>query len=100
MLSVLAEGYHIGGQTSKVNDYTRTPEFFKAYCYKMILSDARFTWLAAIGSAGPNLYIQREITKNHFKIARETKGMKVSWQVSSLVTTNPYIVYVTLNWDL
>jgi hypothetical protein len=39
LLSVLAEGYNIGGQTSKVNDFTRKPEFFKAYCYKMILSE-------------------------------------------------------------
>jgi hypothetical protein len=39
LLSVLAEGYRLEGQTSKVNDYSRKSEYFKAYCYKIILAE-------------------------------------------------------------
>jgi hypothetical protein len=51
--------------------------------------------LTAIGAPGPNLYIAEEITsyitnngnnksKNYFKIAEGTLGMKVSWQVTGI----------------
>jgi hypothetical protein len=51
--------------------------------FQVLNKDFRYQ-LTAIGSAGPNLYIQREITKNHFKIAGGTHGMKVSWQVTGI----------------
>jgi hypothetical protein len=40
--------------------------------------------LTAIGASGPNLYIEEEISNNHFKIAGGKQGMKVSWQVTGI----------------
>jgi hypothetical protein len=54
------------------------PEWFET-----INKDFRYQ-LTAIGSPGSNLYIEEEITKNHFKIAGGTQGMKVSWQVTGI----------------
>jgi hypothetical protein len=52
------------------------PEWFETinrdFCYQ----------LTAIGAPGSNLYIEEEITNNHFKIAGGTPGMKVSWQIT------------------
>lgn len=39
LLSTYAEGYRFDGQTSKINDYTRKNEFFKAYCYKILVAE-------------------------------------------------------------
>ena len=38
-MSLLKDGYDSKGRTSKVNDFTRDPEFFHAYCFKMIISE-------------------------------------------------------------
>jgi hypothetical protein len=40
--------------------------------------------LTAIGSPGPNLYIEEEIVGNSFKIAGGKHGMKVSWQITGI----------------
>jgi hypothetical protein len=41
--------------------------------------------LTAIGASGPNLYIEEEISNNHFfKIAGGKHEMKVSWQVTGI----------------
>lgn len=32
-------GYSPTGKTSKINDYSRAPEFFYTYCFKMIISE-------------------------------------------------------------
>ncbi|MBV9178301.1 MAG: hypothetical protein JO297_14830, partial [Nitrososphaeraceae archaeon] len=40
--------------------------------------------LTAIGASWPNLYIEEEISNNHFKIAGGNHGMKVSWQVTGI----------------
>jgi hypothetical protein len=39
LLAVLKTGYQLRGKTSKINDYTRNPEFFSTYCFKIIISD-------------------------------------------------------------
>jgi hypothetical protein len=39
LLSTYAEGYRFDGQTSKINDYTRKNEFFKAYCSKILVAE-------------------------------------------------------------
>jgi hypothetical protein len=39
LMSLLKDGYDSKGKTSKVNDFTRDPEFFHAYCFKMIISE-------------------------------------------------------------
>ena len=39
LMSLLKDGYDSKGRTSKVNDFTRDPEFFHAYCFKMIISE-------------------------------------------------------------
>ncbi|MFC1501876.1 hypothetical protein ACFL6A_00520 [bacterium] len=40
--------------------------------------------LTAIGSPGPNLYIAKKISENHFKIAGGEPNMEVSWQVTGI----------------
>jgi hypothetical protein len=40
--------------------------------------------LTAIGSSGPNLYIEQEITNSCFMIAGGKVGMKVSWQITGI----------------
>jgi hypothetical protein len=35
----LETGYSPTGKTSKINDYSRAPEFFYTYCFKMIISE-------------------------------------------------------------
>jgi len=40
--------------------------------------------LTAIRTSGPDLYLEQEIVKNHFKIAGGKPGMKVSWQVTGI----------------
>jgi hypothetical protein len=39
LMSLLKNGYDSKGKTSKINDFTREPEFFYAYCFKMIISE-------------------------------------------------------------
>jgi hypothetical protein len=39
LLSLLKTGYSPTGKTSKINDYSRAPEFFYTYCFKMIISE-------------------------------------------------------------
>jgi trimeric autotransporter adhesin len=54
------------------------PEYFQA-----LNSDFRYQ-LTAIGAPGPNLYIAKEISGNHFKVAGGKPGGKVSWQVTGV----------------
>jgi hypothetical protein len=39
LLALLKTGYSPTGKTSKINDYSRAPEFFYTYCFKMIISE-------------------------------------------------------------
>jgi hypothetical protein len=39
LLSLLKTGYSPTGKTSKINDYSRAPEYFYTYCFKMIISE-------------------------------------------------------------
>jgi len=39
LMSILKTGYESKGKTSKINDYTRQPEFFSTYCFKMIIAE-------------------------------------------------------------
>jgi hypothetical protein len=39
LMSLLKNGYDSKGKTSKINDFSREPEFFYAYCFKMIISE-------------------------------------------------------------
>lgn len=54
------------------------PEWFGA-----LNRDFRYQ-LTAIGAAGPNLHIAREISNNSFTIGGGPAGMKVSWQVTGI----------------
>jgi hypothetical protein len=53
--------------------------------------------LTPIGAAGPNLHIAEEISKQRFKIAGGSSGMKVCWQVTGIrqdafAKVNPLVV--------
>ena len=39
LMAILKTGYAPNGRTSKVNDYSRAPEFFYTYCFKIIISE-------------------------------------------------------------
>ena len=39
LMSILKTGYESKGKTSKINDYTRQPEFYSTYCFKMIIAE-------------------------------------------------------------
>lgn len=39
LIAVLKTGYNLRGKSSRVNDYSRDPEFFNTYCFKIIISD-------------------------------------------------------------
>jgi hypothetical protein len=39
LMSLLKNGYDSKGKTSKINDFTREPEYFHAYCFKMIIAE-------------------------------------------------------------
>ncbi len=54
------------------------PDYFKA-----LNSEFRYQ-LTPIGFSGPDLYIAEEISRNRFKIAGGTAGMKVSQQVTGI----------------
>lgn len=54
------------------------PEWFET-----INRDFRYQF-TSIGAPGPNLHIAEEMSKNRFKIAGGTTGMKVSWQVTGI----------------
>ena len=54
------------------------PDWFSA-----LNTDFRYQ-LTPIGAPGPNLYIDREIAGNRFKIAGGEPGAKVSWQVTGI----------------
>ncbi len=54
------------------------PDYFEA-----LNKDFRYS-LTAIGSPGPNLYISKEVSGNHFEIAGGGAGAKVSWQVTGV----------------
>jgi hypothetical protein len=54
--------------------------------------------LTAIGAPGPNLYIAKEISGNHFGISGGKAGMKVSWQVTG-VRNDPTTVQHPLQAD-
>jgi hypothetical protein len=54
------------------------PDYFGA-----LNQDFRYQ-LTAIGAPGPNLYVAKKITDNHFKIAGGKPGMEVSWQVTGI----------------
>jgi hypothetical protein len=54
------------------------PEWFET-----VNKDFRYQ-LTAIGSSGPNLYIEQEITNNCFIIAGGKPGMKVSWLITGI----------------
>jgi len=38
-MSLLKNGYDSKGKTSKINDFSREPEFFYPYCFKMIIAE-------------------------------------------------------------
>jgi hypothetical protein len=54
------------------------PEWFE-----VLNKDFRYQ-LTAIGSPGPNLYVEQEITNNCFMIAGGKPGMKVSWMITGI----------------
>lgn len=54
------------------------PSYFEA-----LNSDFRYQ-LTAVGSAGPNLHVAREVHQNRFQIAGGSPGQKVSWQVTGV----------------
>ena len=39
LMSILKTGYESKGKTSKINDYSREPQFFSTYCFKMIIAE-------------------------------------------------------------
>jgi hypothetical protein len=39
LMAILKTGYSAKGKTSKINDFSRVPEFFNTYCFKMIISE-------------------------------------------------------------
>jgi hypothetical protein len=39
LMALLKTGYSIKGKISKINDYSRVPEFFFTYCFKMIIAE-------------------------------------------------------------
>jgi hypothetical protein len=39
LMAILKTGYSKKGKTSKINDYSRVPEFYSTYCYKMIIAE-------------------------------------------------------------
>jgi hypothetical protein len=39
LMALLKTGYSPTGRTSKVNDYSRVPEFYYTYCFKIIISE-------------------------------------------------------------
>ena len=39
LMAILKTGYSPTGRTSKINDYSRAPEFFYTYCFKIIISE-------------------------------------------------------------
>jgi hypothetical protein len=39
LMAILKTGYSKKGKTSKINDYSRMPEFYSTYCYKMIIAE-------------------------------------------------------------
>ncbi|MDQ6862326.1 MAG: hypothetical protein M3044_00735 [Thermoproteota archaeon] len=39
LMAILKTGYSINKKISKINDYSRKPEFFFPYCYKMIIAE-------------------------------------------------------------
>jgi hypothetical protein len=43
--------------------------------------------LTPIGAPGPNLYVAEEISKNSFKIAGGSQGMKVSWPAARFISS-------------
>jgi len=49
--------------------------------FDVLNKDFRYQ-LTAIGAPGPNLYVSKELSGNHFEIAGGKPGMKVSWQVT------------------
>jgi hypothetical protein len=71
---------HDGVVTLDSNGKTQIqlPEWFEA-----VNKDFRYQ-LTAIGSSGPNLYIEQEITNNCFIIAGGKPGMKVSWLITGV----------------
>lgn len=39
LMAILKTGYSIRGKTPKINDYTREPEYYFTYCFKMIIAE-------------------------------------------------------------
>ncbi|MEA2926428.1 MAG: hypothetical protein QOD25_3550 [Alphaproteobacteria bacterium] len=56
----------------------RLPRWFEA-----LNKDFRYQ-LTPIGAPAPNLHVADEVTKNQFKLAGGTPGMKVCWQVTGI----------------
>jgi len=63
---------------SRGEAWVNLPDYFEA-----LNGDYRYQ-LTAIGAPAPRLYVAREVSQNHFKIAGGRPGGKVSWQVTGI----------------
>ena len=63
---------------AKGEAWVSLPGYFEA-----LNRDYRYQ-LTSIGAPAPNLYVAREVSRNHFKIAGGKSGGKVSWQVTGI----------------
>jgi hypothetical protein len=73
---------------ARLNDRGEADVQFPAW-FSAINIDFRYQ-LTAVGAAGPDLYVAKEIENGAFRIAGGTPGMKVSWQVTCL-RNDPYM---------